>query len=79
MSSSSNAPIPFHLRSTEDKEKAWARLEECIRERAWTHYYATNQKHDCDMCGGRYATSKKEVHLKTNKRQKAIASVQDLI
>ena len=79
MSSSSKAPIPFHLRSTEDKAKTWARLEECIRERTLKHYHATNQKHDCDICGGRYVTSKKEVHLKTNKHQKAIASVQDLI
>ena len=79
MSSSSKAPIPFHLRSTEDKEKTWARLEECIRERTLKHYHATNQKHDCDICGGRYVTSKKEVHFKTNKHQKAIASVQDLI
>ena len=79
MSSSSKAPIPFHLRSTEEKEKTWARLEECVRERSLKHYHATNQKHDCDICGGRYVTSKKEVHVKTNKHQKAIASVQDLI
>ena len=79
MSSSSKAPIPFHLRSTEEKEKTWARLEECVRERSLKHYHATNQKHDCDICGGRYVTSKREVHFKTNKHQKAIASVQDLI
>ena len=79
MSSSSKAPIPFHLRRTKDKEKTWARLEEGNRERSLKHYHATNQKHDCDLCGGRYVTSKREVHVETNKHQKAISSVQNLI
>ena len=79
MSSSSQASVPFHLRSTEDKERTWAHLEECMRQRSLKHYHANNKKHDCDICGGRYVTSKKGEHVKSNKHQKAIASVKDLI
>ena len=58
VSSDNQAAIPFHLRDEEYKEQSWDRMRQYQTDKAKTYYHAHNQKQVCDMCGGRYVTSK---------------------
>ena len=64
MSSDNQAPISFHLRDEEYKEQIWGRMRQYQLDKFKTYYHAHNQKHGCDVCGGRYVTSKRAEHVK---------------
>ena len=72
MSSDNQAPIPFHLRDEEYNAQSWGRMRQYQLDKFKTYYHTYNQKHGCDVCGGRYVTSKRAEHVKTKKHQHAI-------
>ena len=71
MSSDNQAAIPFHLRGEEYKDQSWGRMRQYRIDTLKTYYHEHKQKHGCDVCGGRYVTSKRAEHATTKKHQHA--------